>query len=94
LYIQLIPKRIRIKNERTVESGEIPRQESVYGRIKFGNQGIEMHSLKLGPNYYLSFGGQWQGKDNMPLIGPFDLAERINPGKKFLALPQLRKMAK
>lgn len=53
-----------------------------------------MHSLKLGPDYYLSFGGQWQGKDNMPLIWPFDLAERIDPGKKFLPLSQLRKMAK
>jgi len=77
-----------------LESGEIPREESVYGRIKFGNQGIETHSLKLGPDYYLSFGGQWQGKDNMPLIWPFDLAERIDPGKKFLPLSQLRKMAK
>jgi hypothetical protein len=79
---------------KALESGEIPREESVYGRIKFGNQGIETHSLKLGPDYYLSFGGQWQGKDNMPLIWPFDLAERIDPGKKFLPLSQLRKMTK
>jgi len=79
---------------REAGSGEIPRQESVYGRIKFGSQGIKMHSLKMGPNYRLSSGGQWQGKDNMPLIWPFGLAERINPGKKFLALPHLNKMPK
>jgi len=79
---------------KALEQVEIPENESVHGRIKYGTTGINTHGMLVGPGYYLNISGQWQGDGNVVILWPQEIANKINPGKGYISPEKLRTTVK